>query len=369
MQTQATARPAQPWPQRPALGRQRCSALALSAGRVARASGGCRCQPELADVESPAPAGLDRRTLLLAALAGSAALLLGPIQEAHAGVQQQGLRSLASRTPCLITFRNEHDRLVKVYWVNYAGDQEFFAAIPAGGWWSVYTFESHPWRVVDGESGQLLREVVAAQGASLVRIDPLGDAVRAQPVAGPGMPPAFDGWDGIGGAEGEYVAATIAEIGLDHLGGVALLAAKGYDMPVPIAVGINDAAQLFHAAGPEFRRPSTMSLWVRSLQAAGATVDRVLITRLVGTTVYARIILSVPGGELRSLDARPSDSLALAMQTNAPLFIGRRLAASLQPGALELELGDWSEQRPPTPSTRDSPPVPAQASYAHTRKA
>lgn len=91
MQTQATARPAQPWPQRPALGRQRCSALALSAGRVARASGGCRCQPELADVESPAPAGLDRRTLLLAALAGSAALLLGPIQEAHAGVQVRSL--------------------------------------------------------------------------------------------------------------------------------------------------------------------------------------------------------------------------------------------------------------------------------------
>lgn len=31
---------------------------------------------------------------------------------------------------------------------------------------------------------------------------------------------------------------------------------------------------------PQFRRPSTMALWARSLQAAGATVDRVLITRL-----------------------------------------------------------------------------------------
>ncbi len=130
-----------------------------------------------------------------------------------------------------------------------------------------------------------------------------------------------------------------------------MIQAEGYPLPVPIAVGINDAAQLFHAAGaptaaavpgpgqaggpgdarhchaapllpttlrwwpsgcvglpvatclaspcmsllswrqlapatwpagPEFRRPSTMALWARSLEAAGAQVDRVLITRLGG---------------------------------------------------------------------------------------
>jgi hypothetical protein len=63
---------------------------------------------------------------------------------------------------------------------------------------------------------------------------------------------------------------------------VALLAAEGFALPVPVAVGMSDAAQLFHTAGPEFRRPSTMALWVRSLQAAGASVERVLITRLGG---------------------------------------------------------------------------------------
>lgn len=73
---------------------------------------------------------------------------------------------------------------------------------------------------------------------------------------------------------------------------------------------------------------------------------------------------------MSSLDARPSDSLALAMQTGCPLFIGRRLAASQQPGAPQLpEVADWLEQQPPTPSRQGSPPVPAQASYAHTRKA
>jgi hypothetical protein len=57
------------------------------------------------------------------------------------------------------------------------------------------------------------------------------------------------------------------------------------------------------------------------------------------------------------------------MQTNAPLYIGRRLAASLQPGSLEAMAGEWAELRPPTPSLQGSPPVAAQASYGHTRKA
>jgi hypothetical protein len=54
-------------------------------------------------------------------------------------------------------------------------DAEFFAAIPPSGWWSVDTFASHPWRVVDGRTGEVLQEVVAGQGASLVRVGPLAE--------------------------------------------------------------------------------------------------------------------------------------------------------------------------------------------------
>lgn len=302
-----------------------------------------------------------RRAFLLSA--GAAPLLL------HGSAAALGLRSVNSKAPAVITFRNELDRTIKIYWINYTGDAELYAHVPPAGWFTVDTFESHPWRVVDAASGEVLQELVTPPGSSLVRIDPLAvPQARLQPVAEQAAP-EFVGWDGVGGSEAEYVPASVAEIGLDHLGGVAMIQAEGFPLPIPIAVGINDAAQLFHAAGPEFRRPSTMTLWVRSLQAAGAQVDRVLITRLVGSTVYARIILAVPGGGLRSLDARPSDSLALAMQTNAPLYIGRRLAASQQPGAPEVEIGDWLQQQPPSPSREGTPPASAQASYRHSRRA
>lgn len=297
----------------------------------------------------------------------AASVLLGfRVSRAEASPQ---VRSLASLEPCTVTFKNEHDRVVRVLWINYSGDAELFASIPPAGWWSVDTFESHPWRVEDAETGEVLQEVVATKGESLVSVGPTtagGRLLSASSTAAP----EFEGWDGVGGSADEYVLAAIDEIGLDHLGGVAILSADGFTLPIPIAVGMADAAQLFHTAAPQFRRPSTMALWARSLQAAGATVDRVLITRLVGSTVYARVILLVPGGELRSLDARPADSLALAMQTGAPIYMGRRLAASQQPGALEAEAGDWNGLRPPKPSSQGpSPPMTAQASYAHTRKA
>ncbi|KAL4448976.1 hypothetical protein ABPG77_007693 [Micractinium sp. CCAP 211/92] len=302
-----------------------------------------------------------RRAFLLSA--GAASLLL------HGSAAALGLRSVSSKAPAVITFRNELDRNIKIYWINYTGDAELYAHVPPAGWFTVDTFESHPWRVVDAASGEILQELVTPPGSSLVRIDPLAvPQARLQPVADSAAA-EFVGWDGVGGSEAEYAPASVAEIGLDHLGGVAMIQAEGYPLPVPIAVGINDAAQLFHAAGPEFRRPSTMALWARSLEAAGAQVDRVLITRLVGSTVYARIILSVPGGGQRSLDARPSDSLALAMQTKAPLYIGRRLAASQQPGAPEVVVGDWLQQQPPSPSREGTPPASAQASYRHSRRA
>jgi hypothetical protein len=55
----------------------------------------------------------------------------------------------------------------------------------------------------------------------------------------------------------------IDEIGLDHLGGVAILSADGFTLPIPIAVGMADAAQLFHTAGESRHAAlSTMHHWL-----------------------------------------------------------------------------------------------------------
>lgn len=62
------------------------------------------------------------------------------------------------------------------------------------------------------------------------------------------------------------------------------------------------------------------------MQATGSKVERVVITRLENHTYYSRIVLLLPGGIKRSVDSRPSDSLALALQCEAPLFVARQIA-------------------------------------------
>ena len=63
-----------------------------------------------------------------------------------------------------------------------------------------------------------------------------------------------------------------------------------------------------------------------NVQATGSRVERVVITTLVDHTYYSRIVLMLPSGKQRSVDSRPSDSLALAMQCEAPLYVARQLA-------------------------------------------
>jgi len=93
-----------------------------------------------------------------------------------------------------------------------------------------------------------------------------------------------------------------------------------------------------HAAGQRMPYPNPTATL---RQAAGAGVERVVITRRVGGgggTYYARIVLALPGGgaaaprRLVSVDSRPSDSIALALQAGAALFVAKDLARRARQG-------------------------------------
>ncbi|MGT2426067.1 bifunctional nuclease family protein [Amnibacterium kyonggiense] len=58
----------------------------------------------------------------------------------------------------------------------------------------------------------------------------------------------------------------------------------------------------------------------RLLDAVGASVDRVDVTRIEEGTFYAALTITTAGGPL-SLDCRPSDAIALAARVGAPLFV------------------------------------------------
>jgi uncharacterized protein len=56
------------------------------------------------------------------------------------------------------------------------------------------------------------------------------------------------------------------------------------------------------------------------LEMLGATVARVEVTDMIGGTYYAMLVLERSGVHL-DVDARPSDALALAVRTGAPIFV------------------------------------------------
>ena len=82
------------------------------------------------------------------------------------------------------------------------------------------------------------------------------------------------------------------------------------------------------------QRPLTHDLMASVLMAFGARVERVVINEVEGSVFHARLILSAEN-QLHSrkvveLDARPSDSIAMAMQQAAPIFVARAVWDSVE---------------------------------------
>jgi len=97
---------------------------------------------------------------------------------------------------------------------------------------------------------------------------------------------------------------------------------------VPIVIGTTEAmAIMFAAQGVEPPRPLTHNLLMSVIEAAGLRVDRVEITRVQDGTFFASLILRGEHGAV-SLDARPSDSLALAVRAECPVFVHEEVMAA-----------------------------------------
>ncbi len=80
--------------------------------------------------------------------------------------------------------------------------------------------------------------------------------------------------------------------------------------------------------GETKERPLTHDLLLLILQGLGVTVERVVITELRNATYFARIILQQEnelGRKILEVDARPSDSIALATAQKKPIYVSQRL--------------------------------------------
>ena len=115
------------------------------------------------------------------------------------------------------------------------------------------------------------------------------------------------------------------------------------------AVGISINASLSGQLPP---RPLTHDLFQLALKAFGANVARAIIVRVENDVYFARLILEAENEimerKIVELDARPSDCIALAVRSGAPIYVVRELWDSLQDMSQTLE-----EMRRASPESDD----------------
>jgi uncharacterized protein len=118
------------------------------------------------------------------------------------------------------------------------------------------------------------------------------------------------------------VEVTVAHLGLDRTTSspVVILREKDGGGVLPIWIGPAEAnAIAMEMQGVKPPRPMTHDLLKQILVGLGATLRRVTISAVKERTYFAELLVQ-QGDKVYQFDARPSDSIALALRVQAPIF-------------------------------------------------
>lgn len=101
---------------------------------------------------------------------------------------------------------------------------------------------------------------------------------------------------------------------------VVILRVKGSDRYLPIWVGSAEADSIaLRLQDVEVPRPLTHDLFLTAIKSLGATIERIVVSDLNDDTFYAKVVLQC-NGTITEVDSRPSDAIALAVRTDAPIY-------------------------------------------------
>ena len=127
---------------------------------------------------------------------------------------------------------------------------------------------------------------------------------------------------------------------------IVVLKDVGSDTVMPIWVGIFEAnAIAIEIEKVSAARPMTHDLAKNLMRHMNGQLDKVVITELRDDTFFALLWIR-QGNELITLDARPSDAIALALRSDCPIFVSEQVmqSAKLNMSAPpEEELRGWLE--------------------------
>ncbi|MGA7242404.1 MAG: bifunctional nuclease family protein [Terracidiphilus sp.] len=131
---------------------------------------------------------------------------------------------------------------------------------------------------------------------------------------------------------------------------IVVLKDVGSDTVMPIWVGIFEAnaiaIEIEKVSAP---RPMTHDLTRNLMRHMNAQLERIVITELRDDTFFA-VLWIRQDGELMTLDARPSDAIALALRADCPIFVSEQVMQSAKlnmagppEGPTAEELRGWLE--------------------------
>jgi bifunctional DNase/RNase len=140
------------------------------------------------------------------------------------------------------------------------------------------------------------------------------------------------------------VEVTVEKLGLDSSTNsyVVILREKGGNRLLPIWIGQPEAESIvMEINGVRPPRPLTHDLCKRLITRLGGSLRRVQITKVQENTYFAELHIS-RGEDVIQVDARPSDSIAIALRLSAPIFAQESLLT-----AIAVEEAEESEDEGP----------------------
>jgi uncharacterized protein len=110
---------------------------------------------------------------------------------------------------------------------------------------------------------------------------------------------------------------------------VIVLKEKSGSRILPIVIGIMEVTAIkMKISGVNPPRPMTHDLFYNAITQLGAKIDKIIVNKIENNTFFAKLVISIDDRTIE-VDARPSDSIAMAIRAKAQIFVDEQVLENI----------------------------------------